>query len=97
MDLEHEKRLTSVEARSKSNSHRIDEVEKRQDKLDELVGAVSLIASREERVEADVKEIKADVKEITGKPARMWEAIVEKVVVAIAAAVVGFFLAKIGL
>lgn len=97
MDIEHERRLTEVEARAKSNTHRIDAVEDRQDKLDELVGAVSLIASREERVEADVKEIKAEVKEINNKPARMWEAVVEKAILAVVAAVIGFFLAKIGL
>lgn len=97
MDLEHEKRLTEVEARSKSNTRRIDEVVKRQNNLDELVGTVKALAIREESVEADVKEIKADVKEINGKPARMWEAVVQKAIVAVVAALVGFFLAKIGL
>ena len=62
MDLEHEKRLTEVEARSKSNAHRLDEVEKKQDDLSELVGTVKVLATREEQVETDVKEIKNDVK-----------------------------------
>lgn len=97
MDLEHEKRLTEVEARSKSNAHRLDEVEQRQNNLDDLVGTVKALAVREERVESDVKEIKADVKEINGKPAKRWESLVEKVIWAVAAAVIGFFLAKIGL
>ena len=97
MDIEHERRLTEVEARSKSNTRRIDEVVRRQNNLDELVGTVKALAIREESVEADVKEIKADVKEINGKPARMWEAIVQKAILAVVAALVGFFLAKIGL
>ena len=97
MDLEHEKRLTEVEARSKSNAHRLDDVERRQNNLDELVGTVKTLADREQRVENDVKEIKADVKEINGKPAKMWESLVEKVIWAVVAGVIGFFLARIGL
>ena len=56
MDLEHEKRLTEVEARSKSNAHRLDEVEKRQDNLDKLVVSVEKLALKEENVESDVLE-----------------------------------------
>lgn len=97
MDLEHEKRLTEVESRSKSNAHRLDEVEKRQDNLDELVGTVKALAVKEERVESDVKEIKTDVKALAGKSGRMWDLLIEKIVLTLAAAVIGFFLAKIGL
>ena len=62
MDMEHERRLTEVEERSKSNSHRLDDIEKRQDNLDELVSTVKVLAVREETVEKDVKEIKSEVK-----------------------------------
>lgn len=97
MDLPHEKRLTEVEARSKSNAHRLDAVEKRQDNLDELVGTVKALAVREENMENDVKEIKSDVKSLTEKPGKRWEAIVEKTIGLIVAAIIGFILAKIGL
>lgn len=97
MDLEHERRLTEVEDRAKSNSHRLDEVEKRQDNLDELVGTVKVLAVREKQVEADVKEIKGDVKSLTCKPAQKWETLVTEVAKLLAAAVIGFILAKIGL
>lgn len=97
MDLEHEKRLTEVESRSKSNMRRLDEVEKRQDNLDELVGTVKALAVKEENVESVVKEIKSDVKTLTNKPAQRWDGLVDKIILTIAAAVVGFILAKIGL
>lgn len=97
MDLEHEKRLVKVEDRTLSNSHRIDDLERRQDNLDELVGTVKVLAVREESVENDVKEIKADVKSLTEKPAKRYDNIVEKIIYLIVAAVVGFLLAKIGL
>lgn len=97
MDLEHEKRLTEVEARSKSNAHRLDEVEKRQDNLDELVGTVKALAVKEERVESDVKEIKNDVKTLTGKSGQRWDNLVSQIIGILAAAVIGFVLAKLGL
>lgn len=97
MDLEHEKRLTEVEARSKANEHRIEDVERRQDNLDELVGTVKALAVREENVESDVKEIKNDVKTLTGKSGQKWDNLVSQIVSLIAAAVVGFLIAKIGL
>ena len=97
MDLEHEKRLTEVEARSKSNAHRLDEVEKRQDNLDALVVSVEKLAIKEQNVENDVKEIKTDVKEIKEKPGKRWEGIVDKIIYTIVGGVISYILVKIGL
>lgn len=97
MEIQIEHRLTEVESRSKSNMHRLDEMEKRQDNLDELVGTVKVLALREENVEKDVKEIKDDVKDIKEKPAKRWESVVTQIVSILVAAVLGYFLAKIGL
>ena len=97
MDLEHEKRLTEVEERSKSNTHRLEDLEKRQDNLDELVSTVKVLAVREENVENDVKEIKNDVKCLTNKPAQRYEDIVSKVLLVVVAAIVGYFLKELGL
>ena len=97
MDLAHEKRLTEVEDRAQSNSHRIDELEKRQDNLDDLAASVKLLAYREENVEKDVKEIKSDVKSLTGKSGKMFDTIVEKIILCIITAIVVYLLAKVGL
>lgn len=97
MEVKIEHRLTEVEERSKSNSHRIDEIEKRQDNLDDLVGTVKVLADREKRVEGDVKEIKDDVKSIKDKPAKRWETVVTCIITGIVAALVGFIVAKLGL
>ena len=97
MDLEHEERLSKVEERAKSNSHRLDEMEKRQDNLDELVGTVKVLAVREENVENDVKEIKNDVKLLTNKSGQRWDSLVDKIMMVVASAIIGFILAQIGL
>ena len=92
-----EHRLTVVEDRSKSNQHRIEDLEKRQDNLDELVSTVKVLANREENVENDVKEIKADVKALNEKPAKKWDGLMDKIFLTIAAAVIGFLLSKLGM
>lgn len=97
MEINIEHRLTEVEERSKSNTKRLDEMEKRQDDLDELVGVVKVLAVREENVENDVKEIKSDVKSLTNKPAKRWDSLVNQLITIIVAAIAGFILAKFGL
>ena len=92
-----EHRLTVVEDRSKSNQYRIEELEKRQDNLDELVSTVKVLAIREENVENDVKEIKSDVKALTEKPAKKWDGLVDKIILTIAALLIGFLFSKIGI
>lgn len=72
-------------------------MEKRQADLEELTSTVKVLAVREENVENDVKEIKNDVKTLTGKPGQRWEKIIETITTIVVGALVGFFLAKIGL
>lgn len=85
-----EHRLTEVEERSKSNTHRLND-------LSELVGTVKVLAVREEAVEKDVKEIKDDVKSLTGKSGQRWDSLVDKIIWAVAGAVLAFLLTRIGL
>lgn len=96
LEVQIEHRLTEVEDRSKSNQHRLDELEKRQDNLDDLVSTVKVLAVREEAVENDVKEIKADVKTLASKPGQMWDSVVKLIITGVVSAVVGYFLAQIG-
>lgn len=97
MDLAHEKRLTEVEQRSKSNAHRLDEVEKKQNDLSELVGTVKVLATKEERVENDVKEIKENVKTLIDRPAKKWDALIFEIIKVGVALIIGFIFAKIGM
>lgn len=94
IDIEH--RLTTVEDRSKSNSHRLDEVEKAQKDYSELLGTVKVLAIKEQNVENDVKEIKTDVKTLTNKAGKRWDGLVDKIILTVAAIIVGFILSRIG-
>ena len=61
---EHLSRLVKTEERSKSNTKRLDEVEKKQENLESLTKSVYLMANEQEHIRADLKETKEDVKEI---------------------------------
>jgi len=89
--------LTETEARSKSNTKRLDKLEERQDNFDKLVTSVATMATKQESMESDIGEIKTDVKTLAGVPARRWEAAVDKVIMGIVAALLAYVAAKIGL
>ena len=87
-NMEH--RVTELETR-------VDIMEGRQDNLDKLVTSVVSMTKEQEHIKADVTEIKKNVKELTAKSGRRWDDLVDKIVWAILAAVITFFLARIGL
>ena len=97
MDLQHEERLSKVEERAKSNSHRIEELEKKQDKFDDIVTSINVLATKEQNVENDVKEIKSDVKSLTMKPAKRWDGVVDKITFTIIGIVLAYIFSKIGM
>lgn len=80
------KELTETTARSKSNTKRLDAMEKRQDNIEALTKAVAIMQTKQESIETDVTEIKSDVKELKGKPGKWWET----AVVALIGGLVGF-------
>lgn len=95
-ELEYEHRLTEVEDRAKSNTRRVEEVERRQNRHEELLGAITILTHRQEVVESDVKEIKKDVKELTQKPGKRWDNIVDKLLLTAVSAILLYIMAKLG-
>lgn len=88
-------RLSAGESSIKSAHHRIDDVEKKQDNLADLVSSVKVLADREARVEDDVNEIKTDVKELKEKPSKRYDTVVTTVITALCSGVVGYLLSLI--
>ena len=76
---------------------RIKELERRQDDLDKMASCVAMLAQRQEGMDSDIKEIKKDVSQMAQRSGRRWDMIVEKAIAAIAGALVGFILLKLGL
>lgn len=91
------KLLAEVEARSKSNTHRLDRIEERVNEQGELIQSVKLLAQEQEHIKSDVSEIKADVKSIADKPKKRWEAIGDKLLWLVIGGAAAYILGRMGL
>lgn len=90
-------RLSAVEQRSKSNSHRLDAVEKNTEAVNHLATSVAVMAERMEITGDKVDGLCIDVQDLKAEPGKRWKFVVEKVIYIVVAAVVGFILARLGL
>lgn len=90
-------KIAAIDARCKSNTHRIDELEADNKALHQLATSVEVLATKQETIEENVNEIKADVKSLKALPAGRWEAIVRGLITAILAGLIGFALARLGM
>ena len=97
MDLEHERRLAAVEQRAKSNTHRLDKLEESTQILNRLATSMEVMAQRQEQVADTVDKLDCKVTAMENKPAKRWEALADKALWSVCAAVIGFILAKLGL
>lgn len=89
--------VAEINARCKSNTHRIDDLEADNKALHQLATSVEVLATKQEAIEENVNEIKADVKSLKALPASRWEGLIKAVVTAIVAGLVGFALAQAGI
>lgn len=103
---------TEANDRSKSNTHRIDRLEERQDNLDKLVTSVAVMAEKQENMSeaveeikttvksmassADVATVKEDVENLKAKPAKRWESVIDKVILVLVGAIAAYAVSKLG-
>lgn len=90
-------KIVEIDQRSKSNTHRINDLEEDNRALHTLATSVEVLATKQETIEANISEIKTDVKALKAVPGSKWEALVKAVVTAIVGALVGFALAHAGI
>lgn len=90
-------KIVEIDQRSKSNTHRINDLEEDNRALHTLATSVEVLATKQDTIESTVQEIKTDVKELKAVPGSKWEALVKAVLTAIVGALVGFALAHAGI
>lgn len=86
-------RLVEVEQRSKSNTHRLDAVEKNQEALNSIATSVAVMAEQQKNISEKVDTIDDKVSTLEGKPGKRWESMVDKLLAAAAGAALAWFLA----
>lgn len=92
-----EQRLTAVEQRCKSNTHRLDEMKEQQEALNKLATSVALMTQEQKDIKEDILEVKKDVKSLTSLPAKRWNDIVEKIVWLVIGGAVAAMLVQAGI
>ena len=90
-------KIAEIDARSKSNTHRIDDLEADNKALHQLATSVEVLATKQEAIEANVSEIKDDVKSLKAIPGGKWEALVKSILTALAGGLVAYALFRLGL
>ena len=96
-ELELERRLTGATSEIKELWARLKRLESQQENINELVSTVATLANEMGHVKGDVEEIKGNVQSLLDQPGKRWNAIVDKLIWAVLAALVGFGLAQVGL
>lgn len=89
--------ISAVEQRGKSNSHRLDALEKQTEALNTLATSVAVMAEKVETTGEKVDGLCTDVQEIKQRPAKRWESVVVQVISILVAAALGYVLARLGL
>ena len=101
MNCEHEvefaQHLAEIEARSRSNTKRLDRLEELTETVHELATTMKLLADKQERTAETVERLDTKLSAMEQEPAKRWKAVVEKVLMTVVAALVGFVMAKLGI
>lgn len=97
MDLAHERRLAEVEARAKSNTHRIDRLEASTEAINRLAASMEVMAQKQDQVADTVDKLDGKVTALEQKPVKRMDALLDKIVWAFCAGAITYILAQIGL
>jgi hypothetical protein len=91
--IEHQK----TEDRSLRNEGRIKKLESESAVLHQLATSVAVMAEQLKTMNTSVTTLTGEVEELKEKPAKRWDGLVDKIILTVAAALIGFLLAQIGL
>ena len=98
MDLESiALKLQETTDRSLRNEGRIKKLENDQRTLQDIAKATAVMAEQIKNMNANVETLSNKVDHLEEKPKKRWDGLVDKIIWAVAAAVIAFLLAQIGL
>lgn len=86
-------RLAEVDQRGKSNSHRIDDLEKRADTLQELTTSVKLLAANMERMASEQMKQGDRLTALEKQPGERWNSMTRTILTTVVSALAGGLIA----
>ena len=90
-------RLQETTDRSLRNEGRVKKLEEAQDSIRSLATSVAVMAEKMGVMSDNLTALTRKVEIIEAEPGKRWKFVIEKAIYVVVAAVVGFFLAKVGL
>lgn len=85
MECEMAERITKVEERSRSNTKRLNDIDKKVDVLNQLATSIEVMANEQKHqreimgdIKTDVSDLGEKVEAIEQKPGKRWDSIVDK-------------------
>lgn len=96
MDKDDIKLLTEIDQRSKSNTKRLDEHDKKISELSDVYIALTKVNDKVDTIDNDVKDIKTDLQIIKDKPTKRYEQIVGYILSALVGGIIGLVFTLIG-
>lgn len=81
--------LIEINARTKSNQHRIDQLEENQQILLKMSSALDVMASEQKHIRNDLSEVDKKVQQLDAKPGKRWESIVSAGITGVVGVLVG--------
>lgn len=97
-------KMAEIEHRAKSNTRRVEKLELQTEAIQSLATSVEVMVKEQghqteaiERIEHNVEKLDAKVEVLEHKPAKRWESVVDKIIMTVIGAVVGYVLVKVGL
>lgn len=90
-------KLQKTDDRSVSNEGRIEKLEEEHGTLHSLATSVAVMVEQMKQMNESIDTLSDEVEEIKEKPGKRWDALVDKIIWAVAGAIVAFLLAKLGI
>lgn len=90
-------KLQETTDRSTRNEGRIKKLETESGVLHQLATSVAVMAEQMKNMNASVSTLTGEVEQLKEKPGKRWDGLVDKIIWAVAAAILGFIFAKIGI
>ena len=94
IELEH--RVTETEERSKSNTKRIDKLEKVMESIQNLAQSMERMTLQQQQMGESLNKLTGDVETVKAEPGKKWRFVVEKAIYFVVGSLIAFVMAKVG-
>lgn len=92
-EIEFAQKLEAIDARCKSNTHRLDKLEESTEAINRLATSVEVMATKQDAMGVSVDKLVSKVDTMEAKPAKRWDSLVDKAMWLVAGAFLTWVLA----